>query len=89
MSTVTLRGESTVVRGVLSDGTAHGYELSCNRRDESAAAALVGRRLTDGSWGQTVVDGQLQTCRGEGFRQTLSFVAPEEAAAKLDPTFSL
>ena len=89
VSTVTVRCNSTTVQGILADGTAHGFVLNTDWTRDGEAAALVGRRLSDDSWGKTVVDGKLQTCRGEGFSLHLAVVDPPDARARLHPDFGL
>jgi len=82
VSTVTIEAKSTQVSGILSDGTEHGF---CLPLDEEACpdAMYIGHSFADGSWGRTMVDGQVQTCRGEGFNLLYDLLSPSQAAAQL------
>eukprot|EP00927_Polykrikos_kofoidii_P003908 TRINITY_DN11567_c0_g1_i1.p1 TRINITY_DN11567_c0_g1~~TRINITY_DN11567_c0_g1_i1.p1 ORF type:complete len:702 (-),score=136.39 TRINITY_DN11567_c0_g1_i1:123-2228(-) len=90
VSVVRITAGTTIVDGVLADGvTPHGYVLRAAAAEwscEEPAAALVGRRLVDGSWGKTVVDGQLQTQHGEGFK--LNLATRDVTSARRDLDFS-
>eukprot|EP00929_Paragymnodinium_shiwhaense_P003487 TRINITY_DN104022_c0_g1_i1.p1 TRINITY_DN104022_c0_g1~~TRINITY_DN104022_c0_g1_i1.p1 ORF type:complete len:518 (-),score=78.16 TRINITY_DN104022_c0_g1_i1:52-1605(-) len=87
VSTVSVRSGSTTVSGVLADGTAHGFVLRTNWDDDEESASFVGRMFSDGSWGKTVVDGRIQTCKGEGFVLKLALLTCDEARAAMQPSF--
>eukprot|EP00928_Gymnodinium_smaydae_P029728 TRINITY_DN22305_c0_g1_i1.p1 TRINITY_DN22305_c0_g1~~TRINITY_DN22305_c0_g1_i1.p1 ORF type:complete len:479 (+),score=58.17 TRINITY_DN22305_c0_g1_i1:65-1501(+) len=83
VSTVTVTRDSTAIQGVLSDGTKHGFTLHSDWDLDDEGARLVGCQLRDTSWGRTVVDGKLQTFRGEGFVVHHELLELQEARARL------
>merc|ERR1712061_146444 len=89
VSTVTVQRDRTIVHGILADGTAHGFVLQTNWKQDDDLAAFLGRQFLDGSWGKTIIDGQLQTCRGEGFTLHYTLLSYDQAQKQLDPRYSL
>lgn len=86
VSVVRANKTATTITGVLADGTEHGFTLNSNWDEDTPVARLIGRQFCDSSWGRTVVAGQLQTCRGEGFKLHHALVDPAEAETILaDP----
>merc|ERR1712190_514029 len=77
VSVVTVRHDRTIVQGLLTDGSEHGFTLHLDWAADDPAAALVGRQLQDSSWGRTVINGQLQTCYGKGFTLRHELLDPE------------
>jgi len=91
--TVTIQGHETIVEGALADGAAHGYTLSTDWSREEGAATIVGRRLVDGSWGQTVTtSGQVVIRRAgreaEFTHDGIDMVSLVEAHSRLDPIYA-
>mmetsp|Transcript_41092 Transcript_41092/g.92259 ORF Transcript_41092/g.92259 Transcript_41092/m.92259 type:complete len:510 (-) Transcript_41092:75-1604(-) len=84
LSTVTIDAKSIEVSGILSDGTEHGFRISMDEDPANQDARFIGRRFADQSWGRTMVEGQVQTCRGEGFDLLFNLLPPSEAAASMN-----
>ena len=78
ITTVEVTTADTTTRGVLADGTEHGFRLRADLHDAAKGAppatALLGVQGADGAWGHTLVGGRLRTCRGEGWNQYYELV---------------
>lgn len=88
LSSVEVTDTHTTVRGVLADGTAHGYVLHVDWERDDVASSLIGRQFSDMSWGRTVIGGQVQTCYGQGFRLTYLLLDPHDALARLSSEYT-
>jgi hypothetical protein len=99
-STVTIYTDSTVVTGVLKDGTQHGYTLLTfnssisddkeTSKDDGAkiAASLVGRQMKDDSWVKTVVNGSApMSAKGHGYALDIAILTNEEVMKNLKDEF--
>mmetsp|Transcript_72919 Transcript_72919/g.201255 ORF Transcript_72919/g.201255 Transcript_72919/m.201255 type:complete len:488 (-) Transcript_72919:78-1541(-) len=91
-SVVRVEGDLLVVKGVLADGSAHGFTLNTNQDSDELPHALVGRQLTDGSWIKTVKQEKpdhVQAVFGSGFHLESSDIHMSAACLRLKNEFKV
>lgn len=83
-ASVKVTSASTTVTGVLADGTQHGYVLPVDPSvNGERADALVGSRLSNGSWVKSVLrsgksEGNLLVALGKGTTVTATIMSPQD-----------